>query len=68
MKILNAYAGLGCCRKDWIGVEVTAIEYTQDIADVYQELYPNDEVIVTDAHQYILDHFDEFDMIWSSPP
>jgi len=25
-------------------------------------------VIVADAHQYLLDHFKEFDFIWSSPP
>lgn len=25
-------------------------------------------VIVADAHQYLLDHYKEFDFIWSSPP
>jgi len=50
------------------GVEVTAVEYTQDIADVYKLLHPNDTVIVADAHQYLLDHYQEFDFIWSSPP
>ncbi len=31
-------------------------------------MYPNDTVIVTDAHQYLLDHYSEYDFIWSSPP
>jgi len=30
--------------------------------------FPNDKVIVGDAHQYLLDHYKEFDFIWSSPP
>src|SRR5690606_13001595 len=35
---------------------------------LYQERFPNDTVIVADAHQYLLDHFKEYDFIWSSPP
>jgi len=38
------------------------------IAAIYQEFFPNDKVVVGDAHQYLLDHFPEFDFIWSSPP
>lgn len=68
MKVLNLYAGIGGNRKLWKDVDVTAIEYTQEIADVYQDQHPQDEVIVCDAHQYLLDHFQEFDFIWSSPP
>ena len=68
MKILNLYAGLGGNRKNWQGVEVTAVEMEQEIADVYKKLFPNDTVIVGDAHQYLLDHSDEFDMVWASPP
>jgi len=67
MKILNLYAGLGGNRKHWNG-DVTAVEYTQEIADQYKEFYPNDQVIVGDAHQYLLDHYQEYDFIWSSPP
>lgn len=69
MKILNLYAGIGGNRKLW-GDEhdITAVEYEPYIAEVYKKLYPNDEVIVTDAHQYLLDHYKEFDFIWSSPP
>lgn len=69
MKILNLYAGIGGNRKLWGDEhEVTAVEYKQDIADVYQHFFPNDTVVVGDAHQYLLDHHQEFDFIWSSPP
>lgn len=68
MKILNLYAGVGGNRKLWEGHDVTAVEYTQKIANVYQSLFPDDKVVVGDAHQYLLDHCHEFDFIWSSPP
>jgi len=68
MRILNLYAGIGGNRKLWDGHEVTAIENEQYIADAYAVLYPNDTVIVADAHQYLLDHYKEYDFIWSSPP
>ena len=69
MKILNLYAGIGGNRKLWGEEnEVVAIENNENIAKVYKDMYPNDEVIVTDAHQYLLEHFKEFDFIWSSPP
>lgn len=68
MKILNLYAGIGGNRKLWEGHEVTAIEYNQDIANIYKDFFPDDSVIVADAHQYLLDHYKEYDFIWSSPP
>ena len=69
MKILNLYAGIGGNRKLWGDEhEITAVEYEPKIAKIYQEFFPNDEVVVGDAHQYLLDHFSEFDFIWSSPP
>lgn len=69
MKILNLYAGIGGNRKLWGDEhEITAVENDPEIAAVYQELFPNDTVIVTDAHQYLLDHYSEYDFIWSSPP
>jgi len=69
MKILNLYCGIGGNRKLW-GDEhkVTAVEYNQSIADAYKQFFPNDTVIVGDAHEYLLKHFNEFDFIWSSPP
>jgi len=69
MKILNLYAGIGGNRKLWGDEhEVTAIENVPEIAKIYQDFFPNDKVIVGDAHQYLLDHYKEFDFIWSSPP
>ena len=68
IKVMNAYAGLGGNRKKWKGVQVTAIEKNEKIAAVYSRLYPDDIVIVGDAHQHILEHHAEFDFIWSSPP
>jgi len=69
LKILNLYAGIGGNRKLWTGdIEVTAVENDPKIAKIYQDFFPNDKVIVADAHQYLLDHFKEFDFIWSSPP
>ena len=69
LKILNLYAGIGGNRKLWGGdMEVTAIEIDPQIAKIYQDFFPNDKVIVTDAHQFLLEHYNEFDFIWSSPP
>ena len=69
MKILNLYAGIGGNRKLWGNEhEVTAVELNEDIAKIYQDFFPNDKVIIADAHQYLLEHFEEFDFIWSSPP
>jgi len=69
IKILNLYAGIGGNRKLWGGdIMVTAVEINPEIAKIYQDFFPNDKVIVADAHQYLLDHYNEFDFIWSSPP
>lgn len=69
MKILNLYAGIGGNRKLWgDDVEVTAIEYNEEIANIYKAFYPNDTVIIGDAHEYLAKHYAEFDFIWSSPP
>lgn len=68
MKVLNLYACLGGNRYKWTDCEVTAVELDQELARMYQERFPNDKVIIADAHQYLLDHYKEFDFIWSSPP
>lgn len=69
MKILNLYACLGGNRYKWGDEhEITAVEWDEELARLYQERFPNDKVIVADAHQYLLDHYKEFDFIWSSPP
>jgi DNA (cytosine-5)-methyltransferase 1 len=69
VKILNLYSGIGGNRKLWGNEhEVTAVELDSNIAAVYQDLFPNDNVIVGDAHEYLKEHFNEFDFIWTSPP
>lgn len=69
MKILNLYAGIGGNRKMWGNDhEVTAVENDPLLAKIYQDHFPNDTVIVADAHEYLLRHYKEFDFIWSSPP
>lgn len=69
MKVLNAYAGIGGNRHlwpdDW---EVAAVEINPRVAAEYQARYPNDTVIVSDAHDYVLEHAHEFDAVWTSPP
>ena len=67
-RVLNLYACLGGNRLLWENCEVTAVELDPELARMYQERFPNDTVIVADAHQYLLDHYKEFDFIWSSPP
>jgi DNA (cytosine-5)-methyltransferase 1 len=67
-KVLNLYACLGGNRYKWTDCEVTAVELDPEAAILYQERFPQDTVIVADAHQYLLDHYKEFDFIWSSPP
>ena len=75
-KVLNLYACLGGNRYKWddvakeanVDLKVTAVELDTELAKLYQERFPNDEVIVADAHQYLLDNFDEFSFVWSSPP
>lgn len=66
--VLNLYAGIGGNRKLWEDVNVTAVEWDEDKAEVYRDHFPDDEVIVTDAHEFLLEHFQEYDFIWSSPP
>jgi len=69
MKILNLYSCLGGNRYKWGDEhEITAVELDVECARLYQERFPNDTVIVADAHQYLLDNYKEFDFIWSSPP
>ncbi len=69
MKVLNLYARIGGNRKLWPEeCEVTAVEINPEIARIYQDFFPNDKVVVGDAHQYLLEHYEEFDFVWSSPP
>lgn len=68
MKVLNLYAGIGGNRKFWKDVEVVAVEYNEEIGMIYKDHFPNDTLIIADAHEYLLKNYKEFDFIWSSPP
>ena len=76
IKILNLYACLGGNRYKWDEVaksnnyefEITAIEHDKELCNLYQDRFPNDIVINTDAHQYLLENYKFYDIIWSSPP
>jgi DNA (cytosine-5)-methyltransferase 1 len=71
IKILNLYACLGGNRYKWdevCDIQVTAVEYDENLAAEYKKRFPDDIVVIGDAHDYLLKHFKEFDFIWSSPP
>jgi len=69
MKILNLYAGIGGNRELWGNDHnITAVELDPKIAEKYKELFPHDEIIIADAHEFLLKHYQEYDFIWSSPP
>lgn len=69
MKILNLYAGIGGNRALWGDAhEITAVENDPEIARAYEERFPQDDVFICDAHEYLIDYFTNFDFIWSSPP
>lgn len=69
MKILNLYAGLGGNRKLWGDEhEITSVENNVSIANCYEELYPNDEIVIGDSIEYLKKNIDNFDFIWASPP
>jgi DNA (cytosine-5)-methyltransferase 1 len=69
MKILNLYAGIGGNRKLWGDIHhITAVELDPRIAEIYKDLYPGDTVVIGDAHQFLLEHYMEYDFVWASPP
>ena len=69
MEILNLYCGIGGNRELWgEGHNITAVEINEKIAAKYAERFPNDKVIVGDAHEYLLRNHNRFDFIWGSPP
>jgi DNA (cytosine-5)-methyltransferase 1 len=67
-RVLNLYAGIGGNRKLWSDVDVTAVEWDEDKAEVYRDHFPGDTVVIADAHEYLKEHHNEFNFIWASPP
>lgn len=70
MKVLNLYAGLGGNSNLWDDAihEITNIELDPKIASILQRRKPNQKVIITDAHQYLIENYKEYDFIWASRP
>lgn len=69
MKVLNLFAGIGGNRHLWPDSwEITAVEIHEKVADEYARRYPRDTVVVADAHEYLLENYQDFDLIWTSPP
>lgn len=68
IKALDLYAGIGGNRKNWQDVQVTAVEYNEEIAEVYKQNFPDDTVIIADAHEFLLHNYQDYDFIWCSPP
>lgn len=69
MKILNLYAGIGGNRAFWGNEhEITAVELDHEIAEIYKKRFPEDKVIVADAHSFLLENFEKYEFIWASPP
>lgn len=69
MRVLNAYAGIGGNRHLWPSSwNITAVEINPKICKEYKRRYPGDTVICTDAHEYLLENYQDFDLIWTSPP
>ena len=69
MRILNLYSGIGGNRELWgDSHDITSVELNEKRASKYKSLFPNDKIIVGNAHEYLLEHYKEFDFIWSSPP
>jgi len=71
-RILNLYACLGGNRYKWDEVsdnlEITAVELDPELARLYKDRFPNDTVIIADAHAFLLENYMNYDFIWSSPP
>jgi len=68
LKVLNLYSGLGGNRKYWDDTQVTSVENDPKIAEAYRKNFPKDDLIIGDAHDFLLKNYDKFDFIWSSPP
>jgi DNA (cytosine-5)-methyltransferase 1 len=76
LKVLNLYASLGGNRFCWddvanefqIKIKVFAVEIDKNLGVLYKTRFPNDTVIMGDAHEYLLHNYSKFDFIWSSPP
>jgi len=70
MKILIGCAGINGESEKWDDNfnEITCVEKDPKISQVIIDRKPNRKVIIGDAYEYLLKHYQEFDFIWFSPP
>lgn len=69
IKVLNLYAGVGGNRWLWpASLEITAVEKNPKVAAEYKRNFPQDNLIIGDAHYFLLKNYQKFNIIWSSPP
>jgi DNA (cytosine-5)-methyltransferase 1 len=68
MRSLDLFSGIGGNRYKWDNCEVTAVELDPHLASMYKQRFPQDTVLVEDAHEYLKNYYQEFDFIWTSPP
>lgn len=69
VKILNLFAGIGGNRSKWGEKHhITAVEFDEEIASIYQKRFPNDKIIITNAFEFFEKHYKDYDFIWASPP
>ena len=70
MNILIGCAGIGGESELWDDIENEIIHVEKDprIGKVISDRKPSRTVIIGDAYEYLLNHYEEFDFIWFSPP
>lgn len=68
IRVLNLYCGIGGNRVLWQNCEITAIDIDKKILSVYTQNFSGDNVILSDAMEYLQSHYMNFDFIWASPP
>lgn len=68
MRILNCHSGIGGNRKEWGNChQITAVDYNNGVAEVYQNLYPDDKMIIGDVYEHLENNYLDYDFIWLSP-
>ena len=70
MKILILYAGIGGESELWddINNDITHVELDHKIAKVISDRKQLRTIITSDAIEYLLKNYKEYDFIWLSPP
>jgi len=70
IELLNGWAGIGgnTHKLDRNKYNITHVEINQEIAQANQKLHPKDTVIQSDAKQFLVENYQDFDYIWASPP